>query len=426
MTLTRIRFWVAAASLGCLSFLIGSTCYAKTDINFIQSKEIVTKFGEIFSLNIYWSHQSFIKLPAWCGLEVNWGDGLTSEIHLSGRSEKSSPLEATHYYANPGEYTVRVKGLRISKIRDFKLAPACNVPDPFVSTTVTILKSTAEDQQKKKESVANISSVKSEEDTLAPRVITRYFRDIARYLDSTRVANRMPAPPHLLLGLRRDDVNAMNDLDSLVNAFDDTEDAKKNETSELESTGSSNLIPELEEAYDNVAECRDLEAVESLRTYVHNPQARFLIGLIFWHGKVVNKDLEHSLIWIRDSASNVERTDAMYYMGLAHEFGLSVYKDFTASSDWYLASGSRGFAPANYRLGLAYIHGKGVKKDLAKALELVTAAAEKGYLPAMTKLSTAYKTGENSTPIDLEKSFQWHQRASAARNPACDLFADVN
>jgi hypothetical protein len=60
---------------------------------------------------------------AYCGLEINFGDGNTQTIRAGMNGAQDFPLKLTHSYASPGKYVVKVEGKAV--IRGLKSAVAC-------------------------------------------------------------------------------------------------------------------------------------------------------------------------------------------------------------------------------------------------------------------------------------------------------------
>jgi hypothetical protein len=60
---------------------------------------------------------------AYCGLEINFGDGNTQTIRAGMNGAQDFPLKLTHSYASPGKYVVRAEGKSV--IRGLKSASAC-------------------------------------------------------------------------------------------------------------------------------------------------------------------------------------------------------------------------------------------------------------------------------------------------------------
>jgi len=63
--------------------------------------------------------------PVWCGLTIDWGDGIKQDVRVGDDSVKMSPFFITHAYSRPGELVINLQGK--SLLRGLRSAQACSV-----------------------------------------------------------------------------------------------------------------------------------------------------------------------------------------------------------------------------------------------------------------------------------------------------------
>jgi len=69
---------------------------------------------------------------------------------------------------------------------------------------------------------------------------------------------------------------------------------------------------------------------------------------------------------------------AQFNLGVMHENGIGVIKDFKKSVDWYRMAAEQGYVKAQFNLALMYEGGKWLKKDYVLAHMWYNLAASKG------------------------------------------------
>ncbi len=93
--------------------------------------------------------------------------------------------------------------------------------------------------------------------------------------------------------------------------------------------------------------------------------------------------------------------DAQYEIGIVHEYGYGVEKDFAAARTWYQKAADQNHAASIFALALYTQNGVGGPKDLAKAIELCRMAARHGHAAAMNALGECYFKG---TVVEQDKT----------------------
>jgi TPR repeat protein len=121
-------------------------------------------------------------------------------------------------------------------------------------------------------------------------------------------------------------------------------------------------------------------------------------------------DYDLALSWLRSVASQ-NIPDAQFLLGYLYEHGKSLPRDFTKAAENYRSAALQGYAPAENNLGALYQHGKGVPHDMALAFHWYRAAALHGNLAAQVNLGTFYYFGY-ATPTDFVQAAKWFRAAA--------------
>lgn len=195
-------------------------------------------------------------------------------------------------------------------------------------------------------------------------------------------------------------------------------------------------------------------AIRRLRLRSHyDPQARYLLGLIFEEGIGVDADREIAaslylragregnakaqfryayMLWegITWSSTDSERyeardifsyasptitelarsgdAEALYMLGYLYGTGKAFPIDREEARNWYLKAAERGHAVAQYELGEYY-----KKRDEREALKWFRRSAENGYADAQFFLGDAYRWGVHGVRPDKVEAMTWYSLAAA-------------
>jgi TPR repeat protein len=195
-------------------------------------------------------------------------------------------------------------------------------------------------------------------------------------------------------------------------------------------------------------------AIRRLRTRAHyDPQARYLLGLMFEEGIGVDADREIAaslylragrdgdakaqfryayMIWegITWSSTDSERYDArdifsyaskeitelarsgdaeaQYMLGYLYGTGKAFPIDREEAGKWYLKAAEQRHAVAQYALGDYY-----KKRDEREALKWFRRSAENGYADAQFFLGDAYRWGVHGVSPDKVEAMTWYSVATA-------------
>jgi|GEM_PF-1266698 len=139
------------------------------------------------------------------------------------------------------------------------------------------------------------------------------------------------------------------------------------------------------------------------------PSAQYYLGLVYFNGQGVPKNLSKAMEWFRLAAEQ-GILDAQTQIGFAYRNGLGVTQDNQEAAKWYFMAAEQGFAPAQFNLGIMYRNGWGVTQDYKKAVKWYLLAAEQGHANAQYNLGFAYRHGRGIAQ-DLEEAVRWYQMA---------------
>ena len=107
--------------------------------------------------------------------------------------------------------------------------------------------------------------------------------------------------------------------------------------------------------------------------------AQYIIGLMYFRGKVVEKDYKKSIKFLNLSAKQG-------YMRAQHKLG-NIYignllgkPDYRKASEWFRLASRQGYAPSQYFLATLYEDGNGVKQNYIRAYMWFDLASSKNII----------------------------------------------
>ena len=145
-----------------------------------------------------------------------------------------------------------------------------------------------------------------------------------------------------------------------------------------------------------------------------NEVAQYTLGMRFWLGDGVSRDVNKAMIWLSRSAA-ADYTYADTALGMIYDDGDGVARDYGQAAYHYRRAADKKEPLAEYRLGLLYTHGRGVQQDYAEAARWYKAAAEQGWADAQNNLGYFYEFGAG-VPKDLQAAVGWYEKAAAGGN----------
>lgn len=128
----------------------------------------------------------------------------------------------------------------------------------------------------------------------------------------------------------------------------------------------------------------------------------------------VYRDIEKALYWLETPAAN-GNAFAQYWMGRQIDALKAKTIFYGKSSDWYLRSAEKEYAPAQYESALLYLAGKDVIKNERKAFDLLAKSAVQGLDSSQYELGRMYYDGQG-TKKDKELAYFWWLISAAQNN----------
>lgn len=152
-------------------------------------------------------------------------------------------------------------------------------------------------------------------------------------------------------------------------------------------------------------------AIEKLTVLANDGSAfhQLLLGLAFYHGKIVGKDCQKAEYYLQQAA-NQDSSPAQFELGRIYLSGcsdISDIKDIDKGLKLWNQSSQSGYAPAQRTLAASYLTGSfGLKNDIERAIELFNIAASQGDIESNYTLGTIYYHGTH-VPKDYSLAYKY-------------------
>lgn len=142
------------------------------------------------------------------------------------------------------------------------------------------------------------------------------------------------------------------------------------------------------------------------------PGAYTNLGLLYYEGVGIERNLEESIKWYRKGAEEGD-SEAMYCLGLSYQAGEGVPQSDVEAAKWFQLATDKGHENAANNLGYMYAIGKGVNKDLDKAGMLYLQAAKRGSVNAQYVIGLWYLDGLFNFPKNENEALFWFKKAAS-------------
>lgn len=128
----------------------------------------------------------------------------------------------------------------------------------------------------------------------------------------------------------------------------------------------------------------------------------------------------------REMRTLAEQGDAVaqYNLGLLHNNGQGVPRDYGRAREWYEKAAAQGDADAQAGLGTLYLNGHGVSEDYHQALFWLRLAADQRNSLAQIKPGIMYEEGKG-VPQDFVLAHKWYNLGGANGLKASAHLRDV-
>lgn len=123
-----------------------------------------------------------------------------------------------------------------------------------------------------------------------------------------------------------------------------------------------------------------------------DPIAQASLGLRYYRGQGVRKDLEEAFRWTKQAAEQGEAR-AQSNLGFYYMNGEGVGRDPAQAARWWREAASQGLQQAQFNLGLLYETGRGVSADPEEAAKWYRLASEQGDRQAKSRLDGLVRRG---------------------------------
>jgi len=107
--------------------------------------------------------------------------------------------------------------------------------------------------------------------------------------------------------------------------------------------------------------------------------AQYIIGLMYFRGKVVKKDYKKSIKFLNLSAEQGYMR-AQHKLGNIYTGNLLGKPDYRKASEWFRLASKQGYAPSQYFLATFYEDGYGVKQNYIRAYMWFDLASSKNII----------------------------------------------
>ena len=169
------------------------------------------------------------------------------------------------------------------------------------------------------------------------------------------------------------------------------------------------------------------KALEEIRPEAEagDPRAQYLMGVMYAHGKGVERDNFEAARWYEKAARNGE-TRAAFNLGfmLLNGVGETNQSDPAAAAKWLSVAAQAGNLTAQYLLGEMYLTGRGVPRDLEAALTWTLRAALRGHARAQFNAGLIYGQRDR-TSENLKEAYKWFKLAARQNYPGASTNAEI-
>jgi len=153
------------------------------------------------------------------------------------------------------------------------------------------------------------------------------------------------------------------------------------------------------------------KAVKWYRKAMENGSAKgaFNFANMLHFGKGIRKNRKKALDIFRN-LYNIHYPGSAFYIGLYHQEGFVVKKDYNLARRFYINGATFGDVDCYNQLGMMYAKGLGVKQDFNFAFEYYYIAAEGGDSLAMANIGWMYLNGDGVVQ-DYKEAVKWYEKA---------------
>ncbi len=146
----------------------------------------------------------------------------------------------------------------------------------------------------------------------------------------------------------------------------------------------------------------------------HDPNAEFMLGMLYDSGKGVPQDQAAAASWYRRAAEQ-NHLAAQLFLGVLLYSGQGVKQDVAEAAHWFQMPADSGNDKAQFYLGAMYERGAGVRQNTTEAVRWLTRSAAQRNTEAMGLLATTLfsrsRDGKDDDQ-DLVDAYVWSHLAA--------------
>lgn len=146
-----------------------------------------------------------------------------------------------------------------------------------------------------------------------------------------------------------------------------------------------------------------------------NAEAQCKVGICYYSGDGIEKDLKAAIEWYRKSAEQ-GYAEAQNRLGVRYNRGDGVEENDEIAIEWFRKAAEQGHAKAQCNLGKQYYFGWGTPEDNQQAEFWFSKSAKQGYAKAQYFLGLCYQDSGN-----YEQAFYWFQKAAEQEDADAQL-----
>lgn len=142
-----------------------------------------------------------------------------------------------------------------------------------------------------------------------------------------------------------------------------------------------------------------------------DPEVLYMMGRMYWDGKVVEQDDDRAF-QLQSKSAEKGFAKGQAALGFHYLFGYGTEENGTKALKWYKASAAQGEPKAYYVLGYMHSEGEGVEQDKEEALRWYKLAVEQGHVASNFEIGKILEQGQG-TAKDLKNALAYYKKAAA-------------
>lgn len=137
-------------------------------------------------------------------------------------------------------------------------------------------------------------------------------------------------------------------------------------------------------------------------------EAQFFVGLFYFEGIFVEKNIPESIMWFRIAAEKGD-SKSQYHLGLCYKNGWGVYRNSIQARRWLTLALERGYVEASFHLAELFADINSTQYNQMKATEHYAQASDSGVAEAHYKAGMCFFEGKG-TPKNYIRATSYFRR----------------